>query len=308
MNSFIRRHPHLPPLAALRAFEAAARHLSFQRAAVELGVTPTAISHQIRLLEETLGQPMFVRHVRRVSLTPAGAMLFPVLRDGFDAFDHMLAKIGKVRPRVTVALSATRLFTARLLVPALGRFAEANPAIDLHLHASDLVVNLSAGDADIAIRYGGGSFVGLIAERLLTERMGVLCSPTLRIETPKDLERVPLLHSEWKSPVAGPDWVCWTQLAGMTDMAANSGLRFTDDGHALQAAIAGHGAIFSSLPLAAPDLAAGLLVNPFGPVIEGEDYHIVATRESLARPEVVIVRDWVRSLTEQTRDARAQPN
>ncbi|MHA6720083.1 LysR substrate-binding domain-containing protein [Sphingomonas sp. RS6] len=286
----------LPPLATLRAFEAAARHLSFRKAAAELGVTPTAISHQIRLLEDVLGQPMFTRHVRRVSLTPSGALLYPVLRDGFDAFAQTLAQIGNVQKRATVVLSATRLFTARLLVPALGRFSEANPDIDLHLHASDLCVDLEAGDADLAVRYGGGPFDGLVAEPLMVEQTGVLCSPALGVATPADLRRVQLLHAEWISPAAGPDWAAWTHQAGILDLPVSAGPRFTDDAHALQAAIAGHGAVVSSLVLASPDLASGLLVQPFGPVIDGKAYHIVARPAAAARPDVLAVWAWLRAL------------
>lgn len=296
MSSSIRLNRNLPPLAALRAFEAAARHLSFRAAASELGVTPTAISHQIRLLEDTLGQPVFARHVRRVSLTSAGALLYPVLREGFDAFDQVLVQLGRARTRARVVLTATRLFTARLLVPALGRFAEAHPGIDLHLHASDLVVDLNAGDADLAVRYGSGPFGDLVAERLMGERTGVLCSPALGVATPDDLRRVPLLHAEWISPTAGPDWAAWVREAGRADIPVTAGPSFTDDAHALQAAIAGHGAVVSSLTLAAPDLASGLLVHPFGPVIEGKDYYIVARPDAAERKEVGAVRDWLRTL------------
>lgn len=290
------RRRSLPPLAALRAFEAAARHLSFRRAADELVVTPTAISHQIRLLEDTLGQPVFVRHVRRVALTPAGSLLYPVLRDGFDAFDRAVGQIGAVRSRPSVILSATTLFTARRLVPALGAFAKTHPDIDLHLHASDLPVDLSAGHADIAVRYGGRPARDLVAEPLVSDRFGILCSPALGVMRPDDLPAVPLLHAEWKSRIEAPDWRRWAALAGMDDLAVASGARFTDDSHALQAAIAGHGALISSLVLAAPDLVAGLLVHPFGPVIDGAPYTILATSQALARTEVAAVRDWLRTL------------
>lgn len=303
MSSSVTARRQLPPLATLRAFEAAARHLSFRQAASELGVTPTAISHQIRLLEAMLGQPMFVRHVRRVSLTPAAATLYPVLRTGFDAFADTLAQLRKPAARATVVLTATRLFTARLLVPALGGFTRAHPDIDLHLHASDTPVDLAAGAADIAVRYGTGPFDPLIATPLAAERVGVLCSPSLMIATPADLRRTSLLHSEWVHPVAGPDWATWARLAGMDDLAVESGPRFTDDGHALQAAIAGHGAVLSSLILAAPDIETGLLVHPFGPVITKGGYVIVTTATAADRPDVAAVRDWLVSLV----DAPSEP-
>ncbi|VXD03614.1 LysR substrate-binding domain-containing protein [Sphingomonas sp. 8AM] len=285
----------LPPLNALRAFECAARRLSFRKAADELGVTPTAISHQVRLLEDILEQPLFVRHVRRVALTQAGRALFPVLRDGFDSFASAIAQLHPQRSRSRVILSATRLFTARRLVPALGDFAADHPGIDLHLHASDGVVDLEAGDADIAVRYGNGPFPGLTSEPLMPERVGVLASPMLGIAQPSDLFRVPLLHSDWTGPMTAPDWARWARLAGISDLPVATGARLTDDSYALQAAIAGHGAVVSSLVLAAPEIRSGLLTHPFGPVIEEGLYQIVMANHAALRPEVLQVRDWLRA-------------
>lgn len=296
MTSSVRPRRQLPPLAALRAVEAAAHHLSFQKAAAELGVTATAISHHIRHAEAILGRPLFTRHVRRVSLTPAGALLYPVLRGGLDSFDEAWSRVAASRSRAKVVLSATRLFTARRLVPALGDFARQHPEVDLHLHASDLIVDLASGEADLAIRYGNGPFGDLVVEPLLDERIGVLCSPALGVTVPDDLRHVPLLHCEWTGPSTAPDWASWAHRAGMTDLPIETGARFSDDAHAVQAAIAGHGAVVSSLTLAQPDLAAGLLVHPFGPVIEQSGYHLVATAAGAARPEVEVVRGWLRLL------------
>ncbi|MCJ2089874.1 LysR substrate-binding domain-containing protein [Methylobacterium sp. E-005] len=286
----------LPPLAALRAFEAAARHLSFRRAAAELGVTPTAISHQIRLLEATLGLPLFVREVRRVALTVTGRRLYPALRDGFDTFERGLADLSPRTGRKAVTLTATTLFTARRLLPALGAFRGRHPAFDLRLHASDDLVDLAAGLADIAVRYGSGPFAGLITEPLLSERFGVLCSPSLGLSVPEDLKQVPLLHVEWKRPDMAPDWRRWARLAGLSGLTVDAGPRLTDDGQALQAAVAGHGVVVASLVLAGPEIEAGLLVHPFGPVIAGETYHVAATPENMACADVRAVRDWLRAL------------
>ena len=142
----------LPPLAALRAFEAAARHLSFKRAAEELLVTPTAVSHQIRLLEETMGLRLFERRTRQVVMTEAAQRLYPVLRDGFDAFARTIDGLSaKPRPS-TVTLTATRAFTARLLVPRVASFQERRSDVTLRLLAADEPVDLAAGTADLAIR------------------------------------------------------------------------------------------------------------------------------------------------------------
>lgn len=290
------RHRRLPPLAALRAFEAAARQLSFRRAAEELAVTPTAISHQIRLLEAALGMALFVRQVRRVALTDAGQRLYPTLRDGFDAFERAILDLSQQSRRKAVTLTATTLFTARRLLPALGRFRSEHPAFDLRLHASDEAVDLHAGSADVAVRYGAGPFDGLVAEPLLAERFGVLCSPHLGIANADDLKRATLIHTEWKRPGLAPDWRRWVRLAGARDLAVEEGPRLTDDGHALQAAVAGHGVVIASLVLARPEIDAGLLVHPFGPEIEGETYHILATPENAACADVKAVCTWLRQL------------
>lgn len=295
-NSSISRRRGLPPLATLRAFEAAARHLSFRRAADELAVTPTAISHQIRLLEGTLGLSLFDRHVRRVALTEVGSRLYPTLRDGFDAFDRAFAELSPQNRRKAVTLTATTLFTGRRLLPALGTFRARHPEFDLRLHATDEVVDLTSGLADIAVRYGPGPFEGLEAEPLLSERFGVLCSPQLGLSNPTDLKLTTLLHTEWRRHDMAPDWRRWAKLAGVTDLAIDEGTRFTEDGHNLQAAIAGHGATIGSLALAGREIEAGLLVHPFGPVIDGETYHVVATAENLACADVRAVRDWLKEV------------
>lgn len=294
-SSIVHRR-RLPALAALRAFEAAARHLSFRQAADELSVTPTAVSHQIRLLEEVLGMSLFVRHVRRVTLTDAGERLYPTLRDGFDAFERAIMDLSPQNRRKAVTLTATTLFTARRLLPALGRFRADHPLFDLRLHASDDVVDLRTGVADIAIRYGTGLFDGLVAESLIVERFGILCSPQLRISNSDDLAHATLIHTEWKRPGMAPDWTRWARLAGMTDLAVGEGPRFTDDGHALQAAVAGHGVVIASLVLAQPEIEAGLLVHPFGPEIQGGSYHIVATAANMACADVQAVRAWLRTV------------
>lgn len=289
----MRRRRRLPPLAALRTFEAAARHLSFRKAAEELAVTPTAVSHQIRLLEAVLGMALFVRHVRRVELTAIGQRLYPVLRDGFDSFEQAISALSPQSQRKAVTLTAPMLFTARRLLPALGAFRAVHPSFDLRLHAADEVVDLHSGLADIAVRYGPGPFPGLTAAPLLAELFGVLCSPRLGLSHMDDLREAVLIHTEWKRSGMAPDWQRWTRLSGMADLAIGEGPRFTDDGHALQAAIAGHGVVIASLVLARPEIEAGLLIQPFGPEIAGETYHIVATPENMACADVRAVRDWL---------------
>jgi DNA-binding transcriptional LysR family regulator len=183
-SSFTRRRL---PLGALRAFEAAARLESFRLAAEELAVTPTAISHRIRALEETLGLKLFDRQVRRVSLTVAGKRLFPVLRDGFDAFAEALRGLKPDDGETVVTLSALVGFTARLLLPRMAEFRRAHPKVQLRLHASDDPVDLRSGAADLAIRYGYGPFPGLVSEPLFVETFAPVCSPKLALVAPDDV-------------------------------------------------------------------------------------------------------------------------
>jgi LysR family transcriptional regulator, glycine cleavage system transcriptional activator len=284
----------LPPLGALRAFEAAARHMSFKRAAAELAVTPTAISHQLRLLEESLGVRLFERHPRRLLLTVQGQALYPVLRDGLDAFARAIATLAAKPARRSLTVSATTAFAARWLVPRVASFSAANPDIDLRLHASDDPVDLGEGAIDVAIRYGRGDHPGLTAEPLLRDTFGVVCSPRLDVRSPADLRRHKLIHFEWRHPARHrPVWRRWLAEAGLPPSDTQAGLTFTDESHAIQAAIAGHGVALLSLVLIANELASGALVQPFGPRLAGQGYFLVYPDGDLRRDEIVALRSWI---------------
>jgi LysR family glycine cleavage system transcriptional activator len=295
-NSSMKPPRKLPPLAALRAFEAAARHLSFLKAAQELSVTPTAISHQIRLLEGWLGMALFERHVRRVSLTRAGVALFPSLKEGFDSFERAIASLAPPSRRRAVTITATTLFAARRLIPALGRFQAAHPDAELRLHASDEVIDLADGIADVAVRYGKGPFANLVSEPLCNERFGVVCSPSLGIRRHADLTTATLIHAEWRRVDRQPSWRRWCELAGISGVDTEAGLRFTDETHAIQAAIAGHGVAIASLLMLEDELSRGVLVQPFGPVVEGDSYHFLTTARNMADEDIQVVRDWLRTV------------
>lgn len=284
----------LPPLAALRAFEAAARRLSFRHAADELGVTPTAISHQVRLLEETLGTRLFERRPRRVALTQTGADLFPVLQAAFASIGAAVARIRDERRNRAITLSAPTAFAAKWLVPRLAAFGRANPDVDLRLHASDEPVDLDSGRADAAIRYGDAPFAGLIAEPLFEEYFAVMCSPRLGVATPADLEHQVLLHSQWhKIDELTPSWRRWCSAAGIEHSDTTAGVTFTDDGLLIQAAVAGQGVALASPVLAAAEIASGLLVQPFGPALAGRSYHLVHTGRPEQAEAVAAVRSWL---------------
>lgn len=284
----------LPPLAALRAFEVAARHLSFRKAAEELAVTPTAISHQIRLLEETLGLALFQRHTRRVSLTASGNTLFPALRDGFDAFAEAIAGLYQQSERRAVTLTATTLFTARRLIPRIGAFRERFPEFELRLHAAETVVDLHGGVADAAVRYGREPFPGLISHHLCDELFGIVCSPRMALTVPEDLKGVTLLHAEWyKQSDRTPNWRRWKQEARADWLDIERGPHFTDESHAIQAAIAGQGAVIASLVLLRDELASGVLTQPFGPLMAGDGYYFIATPDNMACADVLALKEWL---------------
>lgn len=286
----------LPPLGALRAFEAAARLESFKRAAAELAVTPTAISHQIRQLEAGLGFALFERQTRRVVLTAEGRDLFPALRGALDAMAEAVEAVRRRSARRVATLSATVAFTAKLLVPRVARFRALNPGWDLRLHASDDPADLDGGTADAAIRYGLGHYRGLVAEPLLSDSFAPLCSPHLGLARPEGLAQVPLIHFEW-GPIATrlnvPTWRAWAEAANRRDLDAEGGITFNDESSAMQAAVAGQGVALLSLALAAGELASGALVRPFGPELPGLRYHFVHPAGAGQRPAVAVLRRWV---------------
>ncbi|MGY4397407.1 LysR family glycine cleavage system transcriptional activator [Sphingomonas sp. UYAg733] len=287
----------LPPLSALRAFEAAARHGSFKRAAEELSVTPTAISHQIRSLEEYIGLTLFERRTREVVLTGIGAEIYPVLRDGFDAFATVFDRLTQRRSRPQVTISATIAFTARWLVPRVALFQRKHPDIDLHLQASDEAIDLSRTAVDLAIRYGQGPYPGVAAEELFADVFAPVVNPMLQVISPADLQTVPMIEFEWRRhhPV-NPTWERWFSAAGLDATPTPARLCFSDESHAIQSAVAGQGIALTSLILVADEIAAGRLVQPFGPLLPGHRHHLLMLKERPS-PAVVAVAEWLRSET-----------
>jgi len=282
----------LPPLTALRAFEAAARHLSFKHAATELSLTPTAISHQVRQLEDHLGVRLFVRGIRRVDLTAAGQSLFPALRDGLDAMARAVQAVRpETQPRALV-LSTTMAFASRWLLQRLARFAAAHPGIALHLHTSDEPVDLQGGAAQLAVRYGPGSYPGLVCIPLLPSRFAPVCAPGLRLRDFDDLAQVPLIGFDWfRRDRTTPDWPLWFERAKCAPLSRQ--LQFTDEVHAIQAAIAGQGVALINLALVADELRTGVLRQPFDLELAGHGFHLVWAEARDADPDLAEVRAWL---------------
>jgi len=282
-------------MSTLRAFEAAARHGSFKHAAAELAVTPTAVSHRIRALEDHLGIKLFDRHVRRVSLTTAGLQLYPVLQQGFDTFDVAIRRLMTPAVRERVTISATNAFVARWLVPRVASFRDEYPDIDLQLHASDVVVNLASHGFDIAVRYGKGPYSGSRVETLFTDSYAPVFNPMLQIASPADLATYPLIHFDWGKELPNtPTWERWYFEAGLVRPASQAEFRYSDESHAIQAAVAGQGVALLSRPLVADEIAAGRLVQPFGPAISGYTYHLVSRAHDDPTDAVIAVMDWLR--------------
>jgi LysR family glycine cleavage system transcriptional activator len=275
----------LPPLAELRAFEAAARHLSFKAAAEELAVTATAISHQIKLLEAYCGILLFRRRPRPLALTEAGARLFPVVRDGLDAFATAISDIHVGMEKSTLTISTTSAFASRWLVPRLPLWRELHPGVRMKLISTDTNLDLLKGECDLAIRYMPTAPVGLVSHELIRDRYLPVCSPNLLpngrpIKNLEDLTGTTLIHWNWSSLVEHPpSWHWWLELPRLSDSTAFdiediSQLSFREELHAIEAVIAGQGiGIFSDV-LVAHELETGALVKATDASTAGWGYYV----------------------------------
>ena len=285
---------------ALRAFEAAARHQSFQVAAEELHVTPAAVSHQIKSLEEHLGVALFNRLNREVRLTDAGRTCLPGLRDGFD---RIAEAVDKVRHRETggvLTVSAAPSIAGKWLLPRLERFHERHPDIDIRLDASIHLSDFVRDDVHIALRYGRGHYPGIYTELLMRTEVFPVCSPKLTrgakaLRNPADLRHHTLIHEDAPDiDPSCPDWAMWLRAAGIGGVEAKRGLRFAQAALVLDAAVAGRGVALAKSVVAADDLAAGRLVRPFGEGVPVQfAYYFVCPPASLDIPKVKAFRQWI---------------
>ncbi|CAJ0812316.1 transcriptional regulator GcvA [Ralstonia flaminis] len=280
----------LPPLGALRAFEAAARHLSFTRAAAELCVTQAAISHQVRQLEDWLGLKLFARRGHALTLTVEGGSYLSELTHLFDGLAEATARLSG-RSEDTLRITALPSFASRWLLPRLGGFRAQHPEIELKLTTSTTLWAHTDDSFDIGIRSGLGRWPGLKADLIAREYLSPVCSPALRepLEAPTDLRHATLLHDEPKGA-----WRAWFEHAGAAPPRRTSGVVFNDAGMVLQAAVEGQGVALGRLLLAADDLAAGRLVQPFDVSMPNDfSYWLVYPRASAGRPEVAAFRAWL---------------
>jgi LysR family glycine cleavage system transcriptional activator len=291
----------LPPLTALRAFEAAGRHLNFTRAAEELHVTQAAVSHQIKLLEEHLGQALFRRAGRNLALTPAGRALLPALGEAFGQIAAAVEGLGAAEQAGALSVTLRPYFAMKWLAPRLGRFWRAFPGIALSLHHSIEAVDFAREEVDLAVLWGRGDWPGVAAEALQAGELAPVCSPALLagprpLEGPADLARHNLLHEESRDL-----WTRWLAAAGLPDLAAAHETIVDDTNVRLEAAVDGQGVALGWIPLLAEELASGRLVRPFEMALEGYAYYVVTPPGGLARPKVRAFRDWL--FEEAARDA-----
>ncbi|WP_192985703.1 LysR substrate-binding domain-containing protein [Pseudomonas sp. EggHat1] len=284
----------LPPLSALRAFEAAARHESAKQAAQELSVTATAISHQIRALEESLGVALFVRKPRQLELTMAGRELQQVLESAFDSIGATVERLSATPSRQAITLSTTPAVAVRWLLSWVCMLRDSHPTIDLRIHASHEPVALDGVTADIAIRYGDGRWPGLVAEKLFDNTFVPACSPLLGLQDAAELPRHTLIHFRNQAAISSPmDWAVWQKQAQVPGLDVSAGLVFSDETHAVSAAVGAQGVALMSRQLIEDELKEGRLVQPFGPELEGKPFFLVYPENRRHDPTILAVREWI---------------
>jgi LysR family glycine cleavage system transcriptional activator len=286
----------LPPLGTLPCFDAAARHLSFSKAAEELHLTPGAISRAIKHLEEQLDVRLFERATRSVRLTEVGEPFAKAVRDVLDRLAVATLAATARHSGVTLNVSTSDGFAGRWLVPRLYRFHRAHGDIDVRVSTTGRLASFHGDGIDVAIRYGGGSYPGLTAEWLADEEVFPVCSPALlkgphALRKPADLRHQTLIRDGY--PI---DWAAWLAGAGVKDVNPRSGLTFDSYTFAVQAAVQGEGVVLGRTMLVSDDLAAGRLVRPFKQSLKAQSsFYLVFPPEAIRQRKVQAFRDWILS-------------
>ena len=287
----------LPSLNSLRAFEAAARHLSFTLAAAELNVTQAAVSHQIKSLEERLGIPLFRRLNRALLLTDAGQTLYPAMSNALDVMATAIDRLHRHDKSGELTITTMDSFAATWLVPRLAQFQKMHPDIDIRITTSDQMVDFSRENVDMAIRYGQGDWPGVFVEPLMVEEMFPVCAPSLlqsgaALNTPADLKHHMLLHDDMRV-----DWRMWLMAAGEPDIDTKRGLSYQHSNLVVQAAEQGDGVALARSVLVSNSLATGKLVKPFDlalPVTYA--YYVVCPHGNVNRPKIKAFRLWLAAM------------
>src|ERR1700753_2560155 len=302
----------LPPLRALHAFEAHARHHSLAAAARELGVTPTAISHQIRQLEESCGTKLFQRRPRPLLLTSAGARLYPALRNGFDALASAIALLNEEDVQAPLRVTRPSAFASKWLVPQLAKWREANPAIALEIIGTDAVLDVRAGEADVAIRYARKPPRDFVAHEIFRDSYFAICSPRLLerhdpIERAADLLRLPFVHYDWitHDPEA-PTWQRWVEVARSIDPDFKlpdkthykfGDLSFREELHAIDAVIGGQGVAICGDIVIGNELRNGTLVKAHPLSLPGYGFYLVSMPQHPRAAAIEAFSAWMRTVS-----------
>ncbi|RZI44530.1 transcriptional regulator GcvA [Herbaspirillum sp. HC18] len=296
-------HGSMPPLSALRAFEAAARHLSFTKAAAELNVTPGALSHQIRGLEEFLGVQLFERRTRSIALTTQGTLLYPGLQAGFGLIRDAVAGLRVVPHDNVLVISTPPGLTSKWLASRLYRFADACPDVDVRVSSSQAAANFSTDGVDAAIRslpLDHAEDFALSYEKVIDVMLAPVCSPKLiakfgPLDAPGTLARVPIIHDDSLAGKPGiPTFEDWLKASGLEGGDVERGLRFSSADHALDAALEGAGLLLTHTILAHDDLRSGRLVMPFDIMLPlPRAYYFVCPKARLKQRSVKAFKDWL---------------
>jgi LysR family glycine cleavage system transcriptional activator len=282
----------LPNLAALRAFEAAARHGNFSRAAEEIHVTHGAISHQVRALEEELGVQLFARHGKRISITPEGERFATTLRKALTDIAAAAAALQADGKQKRLTVTSLPSFAARWLSPRLGSFIEQHPDMEVMLQSSNHLTDFVRESVDVGIRFGRGNYPGLAVEKLIDDFFYPVVSPRFNRgklpRTPEQLARHPLLRCEMEP------WTPWFKAAELDFLEPTGGLVFEDSSMLVRAAVEGHGIALARHSLAVSDIESGALVRLFDVAIScPQSYYLVCPHEALQKPQVQAFRKWI---------------
>ncbi|NIL16417.1 transcriptional regulator GcvA [Pseudomonas sp. AN3A02] len=286
----------LPPTSTLRAFEVATRHATFTSASEELHVTQSAVSHQLKHLEELWGLQLFQRG-KSLSLTPAGAALAPIVREFFMNLEATLADLREQKGRVRLKVSTTYSFALKWLLPRLPSLAQRHPEILVSLDSSDKAINFSSAEADVAIRFGNGNYPALYSEFLFREQIFPVASADLlnrfgMPRTPAELLRYPLLTRDGADLV--PKWEVWFQHVGLGISPLKESVRFADTNMTIEAALLGQGIALARSGHVESELSDGSLIKLFDvPFPSPVAYYFVCPKGLETRPHIVSFREWL---------------
>jgi LysR family glycine cleavage system transcriptional activator len=299
----------LPSLNGLRAFEAAARMLSFTEAAAELNVTQTAVSHQIRRLEDQLGIKLFIRQNRNLTLTQEAEDYLPSVRAAFEDLRRATERLHRSGHDGRLTVSTTASLATKWLVSRVAAFQDSHPGMEVRITTSTHLVDFRREEVDVAVRYGHGHWPGLRAHWLMAERLFPVCAPALLhgsepLNQPADLARHTLLHTM----TFRDDWRLWLTAAGLpVSIAARRGLTFDMSFLAIQAAVEGLGVALGRQQLVDGDVAAGRLIAPFDTVLPQDAGYYVVTPEATAdTPKIILFRNWL--IASATSASLAEPS